>query len=90
MFKSVKETKMLLLSVKGKMLCLKANLIRAKALLPKAALLDWCAPGLRQSVCNINKDGRADGVRVFLNIWQKVINKRVSILKVQEMLYPCE
>ena len=41
-----------------KMLCLKANLLRAKALLPKvnlllaeallqkAALLDWCAPGL--------------------------------------------
>ena len=42
-----------------KMLCLKANLLRAKALLPKvnlllekallhkAALLDWSAPGLR-------------------------------------------
>ena len=34
------------------MLCLKANLLRAKALLPKvllqkAALLDWSAPGLR-------------------------------------------
>ena len=43
----------------AKMLRLKANLLRAKALLPKvnlhlakallqkAALLDWCAPGLR-------------------------------------------
>ena len=29
-----------------KMLCLKANLLRAKALLQKAALLDWSAPGL--------------------------------------------
>ena len=29
------------------MLCLKANLLRAKALLPKAALPDWSAPGLR-------------------------------------------
>ena len=38
-FKSIKQTKMLLLSVKAKMLCLKANLIRAKALLPKANLL---------------------------------------------------
>ena len=46
MFKSVKQTRMLLLLVKAKMLCLKANLIRAEALLPKAALLDWCAPGL--------------------------------------------
>ena len=30
----------------AKMLCLKTNLLRAKALLPKAALLDWSAPGL--------------------------------------------
>ena len=43
----IKQTKMLLLSVEAKMLCLKANLIRAKALLSKAALLDWSAPGLR-------------------------------------------
>ena len=45
----IKQTKMLLLSVEAKMLCLEANLIWAKALLPKAALLDWCAPGLRTS-----------------------------------------
>ena len=37
---------MLLLSAKAQKLCLKANLIRTKALLPKAALLDWFAPGL--------------------------------------------
>ena len=42
---------MLLLSVEAKMLCLEANLIRAKALSPKAALLDWCAPGLRIDNC---------------------------------------
>ena len=54
----IKQTKMLLLSVEEKMLCLKANLIRAKALLPKAnllwvkallpkaVLLDWSAPSL--------------------------------------------
>ena len=28
-----------------------------------------------RSARNINKDGRADGVRRLLNIWQKVINK---------------
>ena len=31
----------------AKLLCLKENLLRAKALLQKAALLDWSAPGLR-------------------------------------------
>ena len=36
---SVKQAKMLMLSVKAKMLCLKTNLIRAKALLPKENLL---------------------------------------------------
>ena len=30
---------------------------------------------IRRSVRNINKDGRADGVRRLPNIWQKVINK---------------
>ena len=45
----------------AKMLCLKANLLREKALLPKvnlllakallqkSALLDWCAPGRQMS-----------------------------------------
>ena len=28
------------------------------------------------SIRNINKDGRADGVRRLPNIWQKMINKR--------------
>ena len=32
----------------AKMLCLKANLLRAKAFLQKAALLDGSAPGLRE------------------------------------------
>ncbi|KAJ4435753.1 hypothetical protein ANN_18371 [Periplaneta americana] len=32
-----------------------------------------CALG--QSIRNINKDGRADGVRRLPNIWKKVINK---------------
>ena len=48
----------------AKMLCLKANLLRAKALLPevnlllakallqKAALLDWSAPGLSLADCD--------------------------------------
>ena len=31
--------------------------------------------GIGRSVRSINKDGRADGVRHFSNIWQKVINK---------------
>ena len=35
-----------------------------------------------RSVRNINKDGRVDGVRLLPNIWQKVINKEVTILKV--------
>ena len=35
--------------------------------------LTYCAIGL--SIRNINKDGRADGVRHLPNIWQKVINK---------------
>ena len=38
-----------------------------------------------RSVRNINKDGRADGVRRFPNIWQKVINKGgMTILKVHK------
>ena len=34
------------------------------------------------AIRNINKDGRAYGVRRLPNIWQKVINKGVAILKV--------
>ena len=35
-----------------------------------------------RSILNINKDGRADGVRRLSNIWQKVINKGATTLKV--------
>ena len=43
----------------------------------------------------INKGGRADGIRRLPNIWQKVINKRATILKVHKCCtsvnktYPC-
>ena len=33
------------------------------------------------SMRNINKDGRADGVRCLLNIWQKVINKGIDYIE---------
>ena len=36
------------------------------------------------TIGNINKDGRADGVRRLPNIWQKVINKGVTVLKVDK------
>ena len=42
-----------------------------------------------RSVWNINKDGRADGIRRLPNIWQKVINKGgVTILKVHKCCNP--
>ena len=31
---------------------------------------------IERSIQNINKDGRADGVRRLPNIWQTVVNKR--------------
>ena len=34
-----------------------------------------------RSIRNINKDVRADGVRRLLNVWQKVINKGMTVLK---------
>ena len=40
----------------AKMLCLKANLLGAKALFQKAALLDWSAPGLIR-ICRPGKLG---------------------------------
>ena len=39
---------------------------------------------VRQSIQNINKDGRADGVRRLPNIWQNMINKGATILKVHK------
>ena len=42
----------------------------------------WTYPCYRAVNTNINKDGRADGVRRLQNIWQKVINKGATILKV--------
>ena len=36
-----------------------------------------------RSIQNINKDGRANGVRCFPNIWQKVINKGATVFKVR-------
>ena len=36
------------------------------------------------SIQNINKDGRADGVRRLPNIWQKVIRGVATILKVHK------
>ena len=37
-----------------------------------------------RSIWNVNKDGRADGVQCLPNIWQKVINKGATILKVHK------
>ena len=39
---------------------------------------------IRRSIRNINKDGRGDGVRRIPNMWQKVINKGATILKVHK------
>ena len=41
-----------------------------------------------QSIRNINKYGRTDGVRRLPNIWQKVINKGATILKVHKSCTP--
>ena len=41
-----------------------------------------------RSIQNINKDGRADGVRRLPNIWLKVISKMVTILKVHKCCTP--
>ena len=42
-----------------------------------------------RSIRNINKDGRAeDGVRRLPNIWQKMINKGATILKVHKCCTP--
>ena len=40
------------------------------------------------SIRNINKDGRADGVHRFTNIWEKVINKAATILKAHKCCTP--
>ena len=41
-----------------------------------------------QSIWNINKDGHADGVLHLPNIWQNVINKGATILKVRKCCTP--
>ena len=41
-----------------------------------------------QSIRNINKDVRADGIRRLPNIWQKVINNGATILKVHKCCIP--
>ena len=41
-----------------------------------------------RSIRNINKDGLADGVRRLPNIWQSVINKGATILKVFKCCTP--
>ena len=43
-----------------------------------------------RSIRNINKDGRTDGVRRLPNIWQKVISKGTTILKVPLWIKPCQ
>ena len=43
-----------------------------------------------RSVRNINKDGRADGVRHLPNIWQNVINKGTTIFKVHNCCTPVD
>ena len=45
---------------------------------------DELVSAMGRSIRNINKDGRADGVRRLPNIWKKVINKEVTILKVHK------
>ena len=40
------------------------------------------------SILNINKDGRAGGARRLPNIWQKMINKGETILKVYKCCTP--
>ena len=40
---------------------------------------------IERSIRNINKNGRADGVRRLPNIRQKVINKGASTMKVQNV-----
>ena len=41
-----------------------------------------------RSIRNINKDGRADGVLRLTNIWQKMIYKGATILKVHKCFTP--
>ena len=41
-----------------------------------------------RSVQNIDKDGRADGVRRLPNLWIKVINKEATIFKVHKCCTP--
>ena len=45
-----------------------------------------------RSIWNINKYGRADGVRRLPNIWKNVLNKGVNYIEGTLMLYahPCE
>ena len=42
------------------------------------------------SIPNINKNGRADGVRRLPNIWQKMINKGGIMLNAHKCRTPCE
>ena len=55
----------------------------------------WTYPCYRVGqIRNINKRGCADGVQCLPNIWQKVINKGVTLLKVHECctmwIKPCQ
>ncbi|KAJ4430144.1 hypothetical protein ANN_22354 [Periplaneta americana] len=43
--------------------------------------------GIGQSIWNINKNGRADGVQCLPNIWQKVINKGATILELRVLYF---
>ena len=43
---------------------------------------------IERSILDINKDGRADDIRRLPNIWQNVINKGVTILKVHKCCTP--
>ena len=40
---------------------------------------DGLIPAIGRSIRNVNKDGRADGVRRLPNIWQKVIKNSINI-----------
>ena len=49
---------------------------------------DELTRAIGRSIRNINKDGRANGVRRLPNIWQTVINKAATVLKVHKCCTP--
>ena len=51
---------------------------------PGTTTRDELIRAIGRSIKNNNKGGRADGVWRFPNIWQKVISKKATVLKVQK------